>query len=129
MSALDFNASEATCPKCRMGVEHKHNAAQVIFPDEKTYIFDDVGCLILWVEQIGANINGLRALVYAKDTHRWIDAKKAFYSIKDETPMGYGFGGYEKRQKGYIDFDTMRIKMLRGENMSDPKIRKMLLGK
>jgi len=126
--ALDFDASKATCPKCRMGVEHKENAAQVVFEDEKTYIFDDVGCLVLWIEQVKANKEAIKMFVFAKDTHRWIDAKKAFYSIKDETPMGYGFGGYEKNQTEFIDIETMRLKMLRGENMSDPKIRKMLLG-
>jgi len=128
MIALDFNASGATCPKCRMGVEHNENAAQVVFEDEKTYIFDDVGCLVLWIEQVKANREAIKMFVFTKDTHRWIDAKKAFYSLKDETPMGYGFGGYEKNQAEFIDFETMRLKMLRGENMADPKIRKMLLG-
>ncbi|MBN2825359.1 MAG: hypothetical protein JXQ76_08550 [Campylobacterales bacterium] len=128
MIALEFNATDATCPKCRMNVEHKENSAQVVFNDEKTYIFDDVGCLILWIEQIGVDIKSIKSFVYAKDTHQWIDAQKAFYSIKDATPMGYGFGGYEKNQTEFIDFDTMRLKMLRGENMADPKIRKMLLG-
>jgi len=128
MIALDFNATEATCPKCRMRVESKLNAAQVVFADEKTYIFDDVGCMVLWIQQIGQDFKGIKTFVYSKDTHHWIDAKEAFYSIKDETPMGYGFGGYEKNQNTFIDFETMRLKMLRGENMSDPKIRKMLLG-
>jgi len=100
----------------------------VVFEDEKTYIFDDVGCLVLWIEQIKANREAIKMFVFAKDTHRWIDAQKAFYSLKDETPMGYGFGGYEKSQAEFIDFETMRLKMLRGENMADPKIRKMLLG-
>ncbi|MEA2029826.1 MAG: hypothetical protein U9N49_12760 [Campylobacterota bacterium] len=129
MEALEFNANEATCPKCRMGVEHKHNSAQAVFGDEKTYLFDDVGCLILWIDQIGMDFKNIKTFIYAKDTHEWIDAKKAWYSIKDETPMGYGFGGYEAKQKDFVDFETMRLKMLRGENMADPKIRKMLLGK
>jgi len=128
MTALEFNASQATCPKCRMSVEDKLNAAQVVFADEKSYVFDDVGCMVLWVKQVGANIKSIKTFVYTKDTHRWLDANVAYYSIKDKTPMGYGFGAYEKSQKEFIDFETMRIKMLRGENMSDPKIRKMLLG-
>jgi len=83
----------------------------------------------LWFKQIGVDSKKIKTFVYAKDTHRWIDAKEAFYSIKDETPMGYGFAGYQQKQNEFIDFETMRIKMLRGENMADPKIRKMLLGK
>jgi len=129
MEALEFAANEATCPKCRMGVEHKENSAQAVFGDEKSYVFDDIGCMVLWFKQIGVDSKKIKTFVYAKDTHRWIDAKEAFYSIKDETPMGYGFAGYQQKQNEFIDFETMRIKMLRGENMADPKIRKMLLGK
>jgi hypothetical protein len=43
--------------------------------------------------------------------------------------MGYGFGAYEKKQAGFIDFQTMRLKVLRGETMNNPLIRKKLLGK
>ena len=32
-------------------------------------------------------------------------------------------------KEGSIDFDEMRLKMLRGENMSDPKVRQKLLGR
>ncbi len=46
----------------------------------------------------------------------------------NETPMHYGFGAYENLKEGMIDFNEMRLRMLRGENMSDPKIRKKLLG-
>jgi len=42
--------------------------------------------------------------------------------------MLYGFGAYSTLKDGLIDFETMRLKMLRGENMSDPYIRKKLLG-
>jgi hypothetical protein len=42
--------------------------------------------------------------------------------------MGYGFGAYEFKQDGFIDFKTMKLKMLRGETMNNPAIRKKLLG-
>ena len=43
--------------------------------------------------------------------------------------MNYGFGAYEHKQNGYIDFDTVKIKMDNQETMANPKIRKKLLGK
>jgi len=42
--------------------------------------------------------------------------------------MHYGFGAREKKCKECINFDEMRIRMLRGENLTNPKIRKKLLG-
>jgi hypothetical protein len=43
--------------------------------------------------------------------------------------MGYGFGAYENKQDGFISYDEMSIKMLRGENLNNPYIKKELLGK
>ena len=42
--------------------------------------------------------------------------------------MVYGFGAYENAIKESVLFDEMRLKMLRGENMTDPKVRQKLLG-
>ena len=42
--------------------------------------------------------------------------------------MGYGFGAYETKGKDMIKFDEMRMNMLRGLTLKDPRIRKKLLG-
>jgi hypothetical protein len=64
----------------------------------------------------------------SRDTKKWIDGRSAFYSLVDKTPMGYGFGAYEKKAPTHVDFDTMRLRMLRGETLNNPHIRKQLLG-
>lgn len=66
--------------------------------------------------------------VMAKDTHKWINGKKAWYSRTDNTPMYYGFGAYENHKDGLIDFDTTFLHMVRGEHLANPKIKKMFLG-
>ena len=43
--------------------------------------------------------------------------------------MGYGFGAYEHDRDFLIDFETMRLRMLRGETLNNPKIRKQIMGK
>jgi len=53
---------------------------------------------------------------------------KWFYFLTDNTPMGYGFGAYETKGKDMIKFDEMRMNMLRGLTLKDPRIRKKLLG-
>jgi hypothetical protein len=42
--------------------------------------------------------------------------------------MNYGFGAYESKQDRSIGFDEVILKMLRGEHMANPKIRKQILG-
>ena len=111
------------CPQCHMPLpkNSKINTSYI----NKTY-FDDIGCMILWTKK--ENINSQDAKVFTKDSQKYIKATKAHYTINERTPMGYGFTAYEKAQKGSIDFKEMRLRMLRGETMQNPKIRKQILG-
>ncbi len=113
------------CAECRMPIHGPAESAKAIV-DGKTYHFDDPGCMVLWLQKHPAS--GVRLEVYTRDTHRWIDATKAHYSLTDTTPMGYGFGAYEKPAKGRIPYESMRMRMLQGLTLKDPKIRKRLLG-
>ncbi len=100
-------------------------SAQVVLPNNDTLFFDDIGCLVLWLEGQKQK-NEMILWVYSKD--RYIDAKKAWYSLDEFTPMRYGFGAYSIKKDGYIDFDTMSQKMLNNETMANPKTRKHILG-
>jgi hypothetical protein len=42
--------------------------------------------------------------------------------------MLHGFGAYKDKIGGYMDYQQMSIKILQGETMADPKIRKRVLG-
>ena len=93
--------------------------------DNKTY-FDDMGCLILWTKDEKKEPSS--AMVFTKDTKEYIKVIDAHYTINERTPMGYGFTAYEKSQKKSIKFDEVKLRMLRGEHMANPKIRKQILG-
>ena len=93
--------------------------------DNKIY-FDDMGCLILWTKKESKEPS--EAMVFTKDTKQYIKATDAFYTIKERTPMGYGFTAYEQEQPESIKFGEMKLRMLRGEHMANPKIRKQILG-
>ncbi len=116
-------------PQCGMEVEKMKNASQVILKDGRAFVFDDPGCMVLWLDKNHYDPKDVKLWTYSDDTHRWIDAKKAHYTLTDSTPMHYGFGAYEKNTtEKTIPFEEMRLKMLRGENLTNPKIRKKLLG-
>jgi len=113
---------------CGMVIDDLTYSSEVVAPDGKTWFFHDHGGFVHWLEDKPFKESAV-IWVMSKDTHKYIDGRKAFYSLNDITPMGYGFGAYEKRQEGFVDFATMRLKMLRGETMNNPKIHKRLLGK
>jgi nitrous oxide reductase accessory protein NosL len=112
---------------CGMVIDDLADASQVISKSGKSWFFHDHGGMIKWLEDKEFR-ESAKIWVMSRDTKRWIDARGAFYSLVDKTAMGYGFGAYEKENKGYVNFDTMRLRMLRGETLRNPLIRKQLLG-
>ena len=123
---ITFAFGHVQCPQCHMEVNALAHSVQAVSPDGKTYIFDDVGCFALWVD--GRDDHTLVVWAYTQDTHQWIDAKQAFYTVRDDTPMGYGFGAYAQNQEGFVGYEEMKLRMKRGENLTDPRIRKRLKG-
>jgi nitrous oxide reductase accessory protein NosL len=124
---LPIKINHTNDTQCAMLIKSERNACEVIAPDGRTWFFDDPGCMILWLKERDWADKAV-LWVHTLDTHRWIDARKAWYGIRDATEMRYGFGAREKKCDGCIDFEEMRLRMLRGENLTNPKIRKKLLG-
>jgi len=112
---------------CGMIIDDLRDASQVIAKSGKSWFFHDHGGMVKWLEDKEFR-DSAKIWVMSRDTKRWIDAKEAFYSLVDQTAMGYGFGAYEKESKEYVNFDTMRLRVLRGETLKNPLIRKQLLG-
>ena len=113
---------------CGMVIKDLKYVSQVIAPDGKTWFFHDHGGFIHWLEDKNFKDDAV-IWVRTVDTKKYIKAEDAFYSLNDITPMGYGFGAYEYAQKNRVAFKVMKLKMLRGETMNNPKIKKQLLGK
>jgi len=112
---------------CGMVIEDLKYASEVITPSGKTHFFHDHGGFVHWLKDKKFKDDAV-IWVMTVDTKRWIKAQDAHYSINDKTPMGYGFGAYEKDDDSKIDYETMKLRMLRGETLNNPKIRKQILG-
>ncbi|MFT7860211.1 MAG: hypothetical protein ABXS93_04665 [Sulfurimonas sp.] len=113
---------------CGMVIDELDYASQVVAKDGKTWFFHDHGDFVLWLEDKEFK-DDVKIWVMSRDTNTWVDAKYAYYSRDEITPMGFGFGAYEKKQEGLIDYEQMRLFTLRGETMLDPKIKKILTDK
>jgi len=112
---------------CGMIIDTIEYASQVVAPDGKTWFFHDHGGMANWLLQRSFSESAV-IWVMSRDSNQWIDGRKAWYSRTDETPMLYGFGAYETKQEGFIDFETMKAMMLRGETLANPIIKRELLG-
>jgi hypothetical protein len=127
LKPLPIKINHTNDTQCAMLIKSEHNAAEVIAPDGRTWFFDDPGCMILWLRERDWADKAV-LWVHTIDTQKWINARNAWYGIKDATEMRYGFGAREKRCDACIGFEEMHLRMLRGENLTNPKIRKKLLG-
>ena len=112
---------------CSMVIDDITYASQVISPSGNTWFFHDHGGMVHWLENKEFKDEAV-IWVMTKDTKRWRDARITWFSRTDDTPMFYGFGAYEKKSEGLIDFDTMFLHMVRGEHLANPLIKKQLLG-
>ncbi len=123
--AIDIVPRTYHCAECNMFVNDLDYAAELVEADGTTYFFDDIGCLVRWMQKHPSK-NAV-AFVKSLDTHRWINAKKAWYTRTDSTPMRYGFGAHEMKRKGLISFEKMKHLMLLGQTLRDPAVKKSLL--
>ncbi len=124
---LPIKLNKTNDTECAMLIKTQKNAAEAIAPDGTTWFFDDPGCLVKWLEKKKWKDNA-KLWVHTVDTNRWIDAKKAKYRIDYHSAMHYGFGAVEKEHNNTIDFNEMRLRMLRNETLANPKYRKKILG-
>lgn len=113
---------------CGMVINNLDYASQVVSQNGKTWFFHDHGGFVNWLKDKEFK-NEVVIWVMSRDTKKWINGRKAYYSLTDKTPMGFGFGAYEKISEKFIDFKTMRLRMLRGETLNNPYIKQQLLGK
>jgi hypothetical protein len=113
--------------QCGMTIDQLQDSAQAVAPDGRTWFFDDVGCLALWLK---TNRQGdkMTLWVYTRDTETWVDGRQAWFTRTAQTTMEYGFAAYAASGDDRVDFDTMFRLMARGENLTNPYTRKELLG-
>jgi len=81
------------CSRCKMVTSDRHHTVQIInLNNGKSYMFDDIGCTILWFSEENISWhNNAKIWITDANSGKWIDAKKAFYDNGNLTPMAYGF--------------------------------------
>ncbi|MCW9027062.1 MAG: nitrous oxide reductase accessory protein NosL [Thiovulaceae bacterium] len=86
------------CSRCVMVVSDRHNTVQVKDSNGKVYMFDDIGCMVLWFEEEHPELKD-KSKIYITNVKdgSWIDAREAFYTTSNVTPMAFGFSAYKSK--------------------------------
>lgn len=90
------------CANCRMLVSDKRYAAQVVDATGEHRFFDDIGCMVIWMD---AQKSEAPAWVREAASGAWLDARTAHYVQGARTPMDFGF---EARFADGVPFQTAR---------------------
>jgi nitrous oxide reductase accessory protein NosL len=116
------------CERCKMVTSDRQHSVQVINPKTgKSYMFDDIGCAVLWFEE--ENIpwkDQAKVWITDVDTGTWIDAREAFYDADNITPMAYGFAAHMKKEhikegKTVIYYDDLTQKVTEIEEKNNKR--------
>lgn len=87
------------CDRCVMVISDRKNAVQLRDPKtKKLYKFDDIGCMALWFREQNIEYkDNVKIWITDAKTGEWIDAKEAFYTTENSTPMAYGFSAHKSK--------------------------------
>ncbi|WAA08741.1 nitrous oxide reductase accessory protein NosL [Fervidibacillus albus] len=101
-----INEETDTCEVCNMAVADNEFATQVVMENGKSYVFDDIGCMFVWLDENGDE-DVAASFVRDFDTKEWIELEEATY-VYDETvktPMAYNVISFKDAEDAqtYLD--------------------------
>jgi len=116
----DVHWDRDMCERCAMVVSDRKHTAQVINPiNGRSYMFDDIGCWVLWVQEDQISWEK-EAIIWITDgnTGEWINARTAFYNTENITPMAYGFMAHKNKEdiksdQEIVDYDEIRKRIIK----------------
>ncbi len=100
------------CDQCRMIINEPAFASAYRLPDGTARRFDDIGCMIRFLQEQGEQPAHL--WVHDYDTEAWIDARTAYYvrTPRVVTPMAYGLLAVASQQRAAQLADSLEGEIL-----------------
>ena len=94
------------CAHCRMQVGEPRFAAQLQTEEGRTLNFDDVGCLLKFLEAEHPRVHATYVHHFQQD--RWLPLQGAGFIEVGRTPMGYDLGAVDADAPGAHDLPWAR---------------------
>jgi copper chaperone NosL len=104
------------CEECKMVISDRGYAAQIVDTQrEKAYMFDDIGCLVLWMDANPREwFESARIYVADSKTQEFIDAKTAYWTLGATTPMDFGLSASKtKPEAATLTFEEAKQEIFR----------------
>lgn len=88
----EVNPNIDACEVCNMSIAHTDFATQLIESDGTVHMYDDIGCMVKYLEGEGKNKEIAATFVRDNETMDWVPMEEAYYAYHSEfwTPMAYG---------------------------------------
>ncbi len=112
------------CEECKMVISDRHYAAQIVDTrQEKAYMFDDIGCLVLWMDENPLDwFDSARIYVADSKSAEFIDAKTAYWTLGATTPMDFGLSASKtKPETKVLSFEEARKEIFRSAETKDSR--------
>lgn len=94
------------CMHCRMTIIDKRFAAEILTDKGKAYKFDDMGCLLKYVNENNLQVANAKIFVanYAMPANSFLDARTATYVHSEllKTPMNGNYAAFETKEKAIV---------------------------
>ena len=98
-----INPEIDVCEICNMGIAHEHYATEIISTDGDVYKFDDLGCMVEFLEQDEVIEKNKVAKQYVRDseTGEWVELENAFHAYHPDfwTPMANGVVTFKDKER------------------------------
>lgn len=98
----EINPEIDVCEVCNMSITEVHFATQLISKDGEVYKFDDIGCMIEFVEKNESIEKNQIAKQYVRDFNSgdWVELKDAYHVYDPDiwTPMANGIVSFSTKE-------------------------------
>jgi copper chaperone NosL len=110
---------EDLCSFCKMAISEKRYAAEFIDIDGQPFKFDDIGCMIDFIQSKGNKARISAYFVMDFNDRQWLNAGSAYYVRSSElkTPMGNGIVAFKDEARAAEAVDKYHGKALRFDEM------------
>ncbi|WP_083270574.1 nitrous oxide reductase accessory protein NosL [Bacillus marinisedimentorum] len=104
-----INPDIDACIVCNMSVAHTDYATQLILEDGTVHKFDDIGCMMEYINGEGKEEEIKKKYVRDVETAEWVELEEAGFAYDEDfwTPMAYGVLSFESEEKAkqYIEHE------------------------
>lgn len=95
------------CAHCRMLLSEPPFAAQLHTRDGQVLFYDDPGCLLLDLDEVGDGAVHAAWFRHVRED-RWVERRSVAFARVTLTPMGFGLGAVDRAERGAVSFDEAR---------------------